>query len=343
MSPRIAAVLTAKDEGARIVDWLAHARAAGVTQVLAFTNDCSDGTDRLLEALAPAGVVHVPNPGPHGRKGPQFAALKAAGAHPVVKGADWVLPMDVDEFPVVHVGDGRLGDLIGALPEAGAIAIAWKVFGSGGATALTEGPVPDLFHSAGPRVVHWPWKAAMFKALVRVGPGWNRLGVHRPRGGAGLVWYDGHGRALGGWDRLFLPYGRDNHGLAQMNHYPLGSAADYVLKAARGRAAHPGEALGMDYWIERDFDAEEDRSAERLGPARRDEAERLRALPGVAGLEAAAVEWRRARFAALLREEGPRALYGRLLMAGPARALDRAQAAPLIAAARAGKHSVADR
>ncbi|PRY95309.1 glycosyl transferase family 2 [Hasllibacter halocynthiae] len=334
--PRIAAVLTVRDEGARLVDWLAHARAAGVTDVLAFSNDCGDGTDRMLEALAPAGVVHVPNPGPHGNKGPQFAALKAAARHPLVRAAEWVLPMDVDEFPVVRVGGGRLPDLIGALPEAGGIALGWKIFGSGGAKALTEGPVPDLFVRAAPRIAAWPWKAAMFKGLVRRDGTWNRLGVHRPRGGrGGMVWFDTSGRRMpDGWDRLFLPFGRDNHRLAQLNHYPLGSAADYVLKAARGRAAHPGDALGMDYWAERDFDAEEDRSAEALGPARREEAARLMALPGVAALHEAALDWRRRRLRALLEEERFRALMGRLLMARPIRALRPEEAAPLLAAAR---------
>lgn len=340
--PRIIAVLTVRDEGARLVDWLAHARAAGVTGVLAFSNDCADGTPALLDALAPAGVVHVPNPGPHGRKGPQFAALREASRHPLVRGADWVLPIDVDEFPVVHAGAGRLPDLIGALPEAGGIALGWKVFGSGGGKALTEGPVPDAFVRAAPRVVAWPWKAAMFKGLVRVGPGWNRLGVHRPRGGRGLAWFDSSGRRMPqGWDRLFLPFGRDNHRLAQLNHYPLGTAADYVLKAARGRAAHPGDLLGMDYWAERDFDAEEDRSAEGLGPARREEAARLMALPGVAALHGAALDWRRRRLDALLEEERFRALMGRLLMARPIRALSREEAAPLLAAARRGMGNTA--
>ena len=29
-------------------------------------------------------------------------------------GADWVMVCDVDEFLVIHLGDGRIGDLIGS-------------------------------------------------------------------------------------------------------------------------------------------------------------------------------------------------------------------------------------
>ena len=49
---RITAILCVKNEGAFVLDWLAHHRAAGITDFLVCSNDCSDGTDALLDRLA---------------------------------------------------------------------------------------------------------------------------------------------------------------------------------------------------------------------------------------------------------------------------------------------------
>lgn len=45
-------VSTMKNEGPFILEWIAHHRAIGVDDFLIYTNDCTDGTDRLLDALA---------------------------------------------------------------------------------------------------------------------------------------------------------------------------------------------------------------------------------------------------------------------------------------------------
>ena len=56
---RVTAVTAMKNEGAFIVDWIAHHRAVGVDRFLVYTNDCEDGTDRLLDRLLVAGVVEA--------------------------------------------------------------------------------------------------------------------------------------------------------------------------------------------------------------------------------------------------------------------------------------------
>lgn len=62
----ILAILCVRNEGAYLLDWLAHAQAAGISHVLAYTNACEDGTDRILDRLAELGhVTHRPNPGPY--------------------------------------------------------------------------------------------------------------------------------------------------------------------------------------------------------------------------------------------------------------------------------------
>jgi Glycosyl transferase family 2 len=326
---KIAAVLCVKNEGAFLLEWLAHHRACGVSDFLVFSNDCTDGTDAMLDRLEEMGwVQHLRNPGPH-PEGPQWAALKRADKHPLVRRADWLLPLDVDEFVNVHVGDRTLPALIAALPQATAITLTWRLFGNAGIVAFQDQPVTETFTRAAPAVLHWPWRAAMFKTLVRNDGSYRKLGVHRPRSPvpermAEQHWYDSAGRNLPEeyrTGRIFSPFGRDNYALAQLNHYPLGAMESYVLKCDRGRAVHDGDQLGMDYWAERNFCDVEDRSI--LSLQSRGLREELHDDPELARLHAGAVAWRQARFQALMAEEPWRALYGRLLMTPPARVLDR--------------------
>lgn len=54
---RVLAILCVKDEAAVLAEWLAHHRSIGVTDVLAFSNDCSDGTDALLDRFEAMGLL----------------------------------------------------------------------------------------------------------------------------------------------------------------------------------------------------------------------------------------------------------------------------------------------
>lgn len=334
-APRILAVLTLRNEGAFLLDWLAHHRAAGLTDFLVFSNDCDDGTDAMLDRLAALGqLVHVRNPAPH-PEGPQWAALKRADRHPLRAAADWILVLDIDEYVNVHVGDHTVPALIAALPEATAIPLTWRLFGNCGVVDYRDEPVPRQFTRAAPAVLHWPWRAAMFKTLFRNDGAYRKLGVHRPRNPdparlAAARWFDGSGRPLPDdyrQKRVFSPFGRDNYMLAQLNHYPLGAMQSYVLKCDRGRANRDAAPFDMSYWVDRNFCTNEDMTIAALAePAARIRA-CLAADNHLSALHLAAVAWRHARFAALMREEPWRALFGRLLTVPPTRPLPRADAA----------------
>lgn len=326
----ICAVLCVRNEGAFLLDWLAHHLACGITHVVALSNDCQDGTDAMLDRLEALGhVTHIRNDGPYDKGGIQFTGLKLADRLPVVRQADWLLPLDIDEFVNVHVGDRTLSALIAALPEADAITLTWRLFGNCGAVAYEDRPVTAQFTRAAPVVMYWPWRAAMFKTLYRNDGTYRKLGVHRPRDpDPGRVeaarWFDGEGRALDAQfrtRRIFSTYGQSNYALAQLNHYPLGAMESYVVKADRGRAVHSDDVLGMDYWVERNWCTEEDRSILALSDRVAAIRARLAADAELAQGHDAAVAWRKARFEALMLQEPFRALFARLLMTPPARPL----------------------
>ncbi len=346
---RALAVLCVRNEAAFLLDWLAHHRAVGFTDFLVFSNDCEDGTDTMLDRLAEMGeLTHLRNDGPYDKGGIQFTALKQAERLDVVKQADWILPMDVDEFVNIHVGDRTLTALLDALPDATAIALTWRLFGNAGQTDFADVPVPHQFTRAAPEIMHWPWRSAMFKTLYRNDGTYKKLGVHRPRSPveARLTearWYDSQGRELDDQfktRRLFVNYGQPLYGLAQLNHYPLGAMQSYVLKAARGRAVHSDHVLGLDYWVERNFNTDEDRSILALSAPTRAERARLADDSVLAGLHAQAVAWRHTRFAELMQEEPYRALYGRLLMTPPSTPVPPEEARKLQAFARKSLRAV---
>ena len=72
---RVLAILGVKNEGAFLLEWLAHHRACGFTDFLVFSNDCSDGTDLMLDRLAAMGWL---TPCPQRRPACRRPAMGAA-------------------------------------------------------------------------------------------------------------------------------------------------------------------------------------------------------------------------------------------------------------------------
>jgi hypothetical protein len=330
---RFLAILTVRNEGAFLIDWLAHHRASGFTNFLVFSNDCQDGTDLMLDRLSAMGwLTHVRNDSGH-KRGPQWSALKEANDHPLKKQADWILFFDIDEYVNIHVGDRTLGALLRALPEATAIPLTWRLFGNAGIRQYQDRPLPELFTRAAPAVMGWPWRAALFKTLFRNDGSYGKLGVHRPLqpDRARLKhqrWFDGSGRELPSQmhtQRIFSAYGRDNYQLVQLNHYALGAMESYVVKCDRGRANRDAAAFDMSYWVERNLNTVEDTSihaqSHRSDPLRKS----LHDDTILEAMHQKAVAWRHARFETLMEDESYRGLFGRLMMTPPSRTLTEAE------------------
>ncbi len=315
-----------------LLEWLAHHLAVGFTDFLIFSNDCQDGTDAMLERLQETGrITHLRNDGPHDKGGIQFSALKRADRLRIVRDADWILPLDVDEFVNIHTGAGTLPDLLSALPDASAITLTWRLFGNGGVVEYRDTPVLETFTRCAPVEMFWPWRSAMFKTLYRNDGTYARLGVHRPRSPdksrlSAARWFDGEGRELDDQfrtRRIFSNYGRSNYRLVQLNHYPLGAMESFVLKADRGRAVHSDHMLDVDYWVERNFNTAHDDSILRMAPQSAPLLAGLKSDPDLAALHGAAVSWRQTRFRELMLDEPFRALFARLLMTPPSRPVSR--------------------
>lgn len=303
-----------KNEAAFLCDWIAHHLSIGFTDVLVFTNDCDDGSDKMaarLQQIAP--VIHLPNPAPW-PQGPQWAALKQAERHPAFLAADWVMLLDVDEFVVLKLGQGHLHDLFKARPDVDAFTFCWRLFGNDGLFSRQGRRVSECFTACAPELLHWPWRAQMVKTLFRR-KAFGDIGIHRPKHPiCRVTWSDPD------WgDKIYAPNGRKNYGIGQINHYALGAMDDFLIKAARGQANRHAVSVAMDYWCDRNFCTDQDLSIQRLDTRHWQAA--LGRDQGLCDLRQAAETWRRHRFVELMRDESARALLGKLLMTPPTQPL----------------------
>ncbi|WP_353472051.1 glycosyltransferase family 2 protein [Salipiger sp. H15] len=304
--PRICAVTCVKNEGPFVLEWVAYNRLLGVTDFLVYSNDCDDGTDALLDALAAAGVVHLPNPA-QGRSY-QMEALKDAARQEVVRRADWIWVADVDEFLNIHAGDHTLPALIAACGDPQAISVSFQFFANAGIAQFEDVPVIAQFTRSHNPDLWCDQSAIEVKSLVRRDFPLQYLGAHRPFFRKTLPtakhprWTDGSGRPVPG---AFLSADRPRRmrrfpaagarRFATLNHYALRSLDSYLVKTERGDVNREGRIFDESYWQERNDPAWEDRSILRMLPALEAEITELRALPGVARLHDLSVQAHRAK------------------------------------------------
>ena len=269
---RFVIVTPMKNEGPFILEWVAHNLAIGADEIAVFSNDCTDGSDALLDRLDAMGKLrHFDNssrrPAPQRRAYRRFLKMDLAGPE------DWVIPIDADEYINVHCGDHSLRALTGAVPEARTISMTWRLFGNAGVVEYSEGFLTDQFTRAAADITRRPPQAWGLKTMFQRGL-WDHIGVHRPKRptverSADLHWVNGSGAPMperymtGSWRSGPDSLGYD---LVQLNHYALKSCESYLVKKARGRAHHGGEALGLDYWQKMNHTRIEDRSIDAIRP-----------------------------------------------------------------------------
>lgn len=248
---KITVVTTMKDEGPYILDWVSHYKTLGATDIVVFTNDCTDPSDHILRQLNRLGVVH------HRfsrvmRRGPYRSALMWAEEEPVVRNADWLLVVDVDEYLQINVGDGTFQGLIAANPAADAISFVWKIFGNADVAEIDNTPVPMAFERA-QNTIGEDGEMRFFKTLYRNSDKFARMGVHRPilsENHDPIHWITADGKTISD-DLIEKGQGvSENYGYdgAQLNHYALRSVEGFLNKQKRGRGYHVKGKLGLAYW-----------------------------------------------------------------------------------------------
>lgn len=263
-----------KNEAPYILEWVAYHRAIGIDHFLIYTNDCTDGTDQLLQRLDAMGIVHHRNNDAWKGNSPQQYALNRALKEPVITQADWVIHIDVDEFINIRCGNGTLQDFLALVPDATNVAMTWRLFGHNDVRHLTDTFVIGQFDHAAPKYCPKPHTVWGFKTMVRNIGAYTKLSCHRPNKlnpdvAAQVKWVNGAGQDMTreardkGWRNSVKSIGYD---LLQLNHYALRSAESYLIKRQRGRALHVDRSIGLNYWIRMDWCDHKDISIQRNLP-----------------------------------------------------------------------------
>ena len=227
-----------RNEGAFLLEWVVWYRMLGF-DILVGINDCTDRSPELLGALQDAGWLRVFEHVPQKDQPPKISAYNAFKHQPEVAEADWLLICDVDEFLVLHRGDGTIG---GYLDEMGrdflGLAFHWKCFGNSGWKRYQPGLVHRQFKrcGVGSRRVN-----AFFKTLVRAPRRFRRFSDHFPVGFDGDMALPENrvvdcelrpidAFATGDQPVRFTDPAQITHATAQMNHYVIRSDESFDLK-----------------------------------------------------------------------------------------------------------------
>ncbi|MDA8587195.1 glycosyltransferase family 2 protein [Rhodobacteraceae bacterium] len=266
-----------KDEGPYLLEWIAHHRAIGFSDFLIYTNDCTDGTDHLLDRLAERGIVT------HKRtkvlkRGPQKSAFKDAITTEEYSSADWVYVTDADEFLCIKAGAGQVSDLIAAYDVADVIPVTWRHFSTSGDVAVNPSLICDRYQDAEPAQATDLRAGRFVKSLFKPSKNIEGLGLHAPKIIKGKENKFSWGSAEWLEDpnaNPTRPKSSFGYEVAQVNHYPLKSVDAYLMKRRRGRANHFNETLGTEYWDRWNLGGEKDRSISETAKLRAKEMELL--------------------------------------------------------------------
>ncbi len=241
---QVAVVCSVKNEGPFLVEWVTWYRMLGFTRIVVVTNDCTDHSPALLDALQTAGwLTHLRCTIPPGQR-IEATKLALARNHKQVFRADWLFVCDIDEFLVVHVGRNQVQDLI-SYPDqpVQGIAINWRVFGNSGLQHWQDAPMHRTFVKAAPpdhQTAIW-YKSLFtdiraFKRLDSQGP----RGFRRDRAGLSPIdmpkpWVNTDGMAIPGWikgapESRMMPQENVAQNVAQLNHYMIRWTECFTLK-----------------------------------------------------------------------------------------------------------------
>jgi hypothetical protein len=299
-----------RNEGPYIIEWLAYHRAIGFDRLVVATNDCTDGSDALLDTLQTHGIVtHLRNLVPEGTA-PQESGMAAVFDHLHRTDALWLLHIDADEFLNIGLGDGRLADLMERAGEADVIALPWLAFGDSGHAGRPLPVLPNFTRCEGAPDP----EETKFKSLFRF-RNFEGADDHMPKRplledplvlaatgvqlNPGVLFADKRAKYRPA-DKAVKPHA------AVINHYAVRGEADFLMRNDRGDGQGKQSSkyhLGSKWHGLANRNQGQNRRILRQWPATEALMTNWRALSGVAAAEAACLAWDAARRAEILTAE----------------------------------------
>lgn len=312
---RNTAITPMKDEGPYILEWVAYHRLIGFNDFLIFTNDCSDGTDMILERLDEMGLVrHMPNPSMYTHSDRHhWQAIRYANTFPRLRRSDWIASFDVDEFICINTGNGMLEDLFNAVPDAQLITLNQLDFGCSGEKKFHDRLQIDQFDHSRDYTGSYMRNHSRrgIKTLTSRAAPMQALANHSPqidpRRAEDTIWVNAAGKPLPPdvIRKEFKMLDEDyvSYDLAQLNHYSVRSMDSYLKQHHRGNANHPDRNADMLYWRKHNVNQIIDTRIQRHSDAVRDARDELLKDPELAQLHAASVAHHQDKIAELRKQK----------------------------------------
>nr|WP_283949894.1 glycosyltransferase family 2 protein [Limobrevibacterium gyesilva] len=235
---KAAVVVTMRDEGITILEWVAHYRALGFEGLFVYTNNNSDGSEELLRTLSAQGIVTLIENSVGGGVKPQRKAYDhSVFCLPELRDYEWALYCDSDEFLVISDAfAGRIGNVVDAVgarfPERrpSAICYTWRWYVSNFDVSRTTGLLLERFRHAMPH--------GLFKSMVRMPDLFSMREVHYPEAAEGGFFVDPAmnviAESLGDDKKAMWKYANSAYVGGQLNHYWCKSFEEFLIKRRRG-------------------------------------------------------------------------------------------------------------
>lgn len=238
-----------RDEGPFLLEFVAHHRALGFSDIFLITNPSDDGTNELASALAGSGAIthQVLVTPPHEK--PQDHAYQSARSLFSLDELDWLLVLDGDELLNIHTGDGSVHEFLSRFDSSfDLVSINMACFGNYPHTSWSPSMSSEKFRY---RMASSDWRSGAAKTFIHYPSNFQNLRPHGPQGfklnrplkiayHGGLVvkYADPSDRKM--YENLRRPGTLGEiHSIAQINHYVIRTWDSFQLRARRGRGAFP--------------------------------------------------------------------------------------------------------
>lgn len=301
-NPTFTLVATVRNEGIYLLEWIAYHRLLGFERFVFFSNDNTDGTGVILDALAAGGAVeHYDNSlaaveavdlAPAIRQNPQLRAYTRALDVTSVRSSNWVMFLDIDEF--INIGpNSDISTFCAKFPTADSISFPWRAFGSSGFSNLS---VDDLVTERFITCSETDFDGNGYVKTIVKPEAIAAIGgahIQRVKPGKRRIYSDG-----AEFDGYFN-FRAQMHSHGQVHHYAVKSPAEYVLRRNRGDVMFDPNRMEAEkkynaaYFYRNDRNEVADPSLAAYGDQLRSGIAALRGMAGVAeAVDASKRAWR---------------------------------------------------
>ncbi|MCE2680771.1 MAG: glycosyltransferase family 2 protein [Burkholderiales bacterium] len=238
-----------RNEGPYLLDWVLYHRTLGFHQITVYSNDNTDDSNPLLEALQKKGLITWIDRQMAEGESPQLTAYQDLSQKLFLseQGAlSYLAWLDVDEYLVLKK-DASLQALLERYRCPDALLVNWMHFGSAGKTHWENTATPLRF-------CHRAEKTALdkhFKSISKINSNIFRvLNNHRPilkpQAVARIIYAaDGESdlmpldEVIKGQNPVLIPDAPVCHSVCYLAHYATRSREEFLWKQARGNGRLP--------------------------------------------------------------------------------------------------------